>query len=73
MQLQEDFELSTDFLNLAEPSKIPISNTQYIIYVCGIEENAIIPKKGKTGVELRYYELDEYPSITTDQNYELHK
>ena len=73
MQLQEDFELSTDFLNLAEPSKTPISNTQYIIYVSVIEENAIIPKKGKTGVELRYYDLDKYPSITTDQNYELCK
>ena len=67
VQLREDFELSADFINLDAPASIPISNTQSIRYLCVREENFIIPDKINTGVELRYYEQDEYHSLDIAQ------
>ena len=38
VQLREDFELTSDLLNLAVTPKIPGSNTQTITAVCGSEK-----------------------------------
>ena len=52
VKLREDFEIATDFIHLDAPPNTPRSNNQSIRYVCGIEENVIIPDNVKTGVEM---------------------
>ena len=65
VQLWEEFELAADFINLDAPLNSPVSNTQSNSYICGSEENIIITNKGNKGVEIKYHEKDEYPSLTS--------
>ena len=67
MKTREDFELVADLFNMDALTNSTGRDTHTTRSIFISEENVIIPNRRKTGVDIRYYELDEYPSITTAQ------
>lgn len=68
---RSDFELAADFLILTAPKvKNNTSGSQRISSIKS-QQSKQGKKKGKSGVELRYYTKNEYRSLTKDQKKEL--